>query len=99
MKMNEIKKMEAVKMATHRAAAPEMISMSSLVMTACLVRLKVSVSLSIISATGQREEEEKKSRSSVLARRTQVRGPGSDDKSHMHTLTFIKSEIIKIQKL
>lgn len=31
------------------AAAPEIISISSLVMTACLVRLKVSVSLSIIS--------------------------------------------------
>jgi len=84
MKMNEIKKMDAVKTATHRAAAPEMISISSLVMTACLVRLKVSVSLSIISATGQEKKEKEKNRSSVLARRTQVRGPGSDDKSHTH---------------
>lgn len=34
---------------THIAAAPEMISISSLVMTACLVLLKVRVSLPIIS--------------------------------------------------
>ena len=33
----------------YKAAAPEMISMSSLVMTACRVRLNVNVSLSIIS--------------------------------------------------
>lgn len=39
---------------THRAAAPEMISISSLVMTAWRVRLNVSVSLSIISA-GKRQ--------------------------------------------
>lgn len=35
---------------THRAAAPEMISISSLVMTAWRVRLNVKVNLSIISA-------------------------------------------------
>lgn len=44
---------------TYRAAAPEMISMSSLVMTACLVRLKVRVSLSIISARKQGEKKKK----------------------------------------
>lgn len=38
---------------SYRAAAPEMISISSLVMTAWRVRLKVRVSLSIISADGQ----------------------------------------------
>lgn len=48
MDMDEEKIEDVVK--TYRAAAPEMISMSSLVMTACLVRLKVRVSLSIISA-------------------------------------------------
>lgn len=42
---------------THRAAAPEMISMSSLVMTACRVRLKVRVSLSIISAAGEKKKK------------------------------------------
>lgn len=41
---------------THRAAAPEMISISSLVMTACRVWLKVSVSWSIISAEGEEEK-------------------------------------------
>lgn len=39
-----------VYMGTHRAAAPEMISISSLVMTAWRVRLNVKVNLSIISA-------------------------------------------------
>lgn len=45
---------------TYSAAAPEMISMSSLVMTACLVRLKVRVSLSIISA-GERQRNRSES--------------------------------------
>lgn len=37
---------------SYRAAAPEMISISSLVITAWRVRLKVRVNLSIISAVG-----------------------------------------------
>lgn len=46
---------------TYKAAAPEMISMSSLVMTACLVRLKVRVSLSIISAEAKGEKNQSRS--------------------------------------
>lgn len=40
---------------TYRAAAPEMISINSFVMTACRVRLNVNVSLSIISAANKRK--------------------------------------------
>jgi len=46
--INRIKREK--KKTSYRAAAPEMISMSSLVMTAWRVRLKVRVSFSIISA-------------------------------------------------
>lgn len=46
---------------SYRAAAPEMISMSSLVMTAWRVRLKVRVSLSIISADeGKKKTKQKR---------------------------------------
>ena len=44
-------------MVTYRAAAPEMISISSLVMTAWRVRLNVKVNLSIISATNKTKQK------------------------------------------